>query len=165
MAEIAAELERPGDCAVLVLVLDLDRFKVVNDSLGHSAGDQLLISCADRIRLSLRPGDSVCRLGGDEFAILLRAPADHHAAGVVAERLLNLLRKPVIVGDDEVFPSASIGIAVSNRATSWRISSATLTRRCIRRRARVATAGKLSTVRCGRRSSTAFAPRPTFAVR
>jgi diguanylate cyclase (GGDEF)-like protein len=111
MAEIAAELERPGDCAVLVLVLDLDRFKVVNDSLGHSAGDQLLISCADRIRLSLRPGDSVCRLGGDEFAILLRAPADHHAAGVVAERLLNLLRKPVIVGDDEVFPSASIGIA------------------------------------------------------
>ncbi|MEM7140271.1 MAG: EAL domain-containing protein [Actinomycetota bacterium] len=110
VGEIASELERgDGDCAVLVL--DLDRFKVVNDSLGHSVGDQLLITCADRIRLSLRPGDSVCRLGGDEFAILLRAPADAHAAGVVADRLLTLLREPVTVGDDEVYPSASIGIA------------------------------------------------------
>lgn len=110
VGEIAVELEREGDCAVLVL--DLDRFKVVNDSLGHSVGDQLLITCADRIRLSLRPGDSVCRLGGDEFAILLRAPADAHTAGVVASRLLALLREPVTVGDDEIFPSASIGFAI-----------------------------------------------------
>lgn len=112
VAEIADELERPGAGACAVLVLDLDRFKVVNDSLGHSVGDQLLITCADRIRLSLRPGDSVCRLGGDEFAILLRAPADIHAAGIVADRLLQLLRDPVAVGDDEVFPSASIGVAI-----------------------------------------------------
>jgi len=110
VAEIVAELAQPDGCSVLVL--DLDRFKVVNDSLGHSVGDQLLITCADRIRLSLRPGDSVCRLGGDEFAILLRAPADHHAAGVVAERLLTLLREPVAIGDDEVYPSASIGVAI-----------------------------------------------------
>jgi diguanylate cyclase (GGDEF)-like protein/PAS domain S-box-containing protein len=111
VAEVTDELERSGACAVLVL--DLDRFKVVNDSLGHSVGDQLLVTCADRIRLSLRPGDSVCRLGGDEFAILLRSPADTHAAGVVADRLLTLLREPVTVGDDEVFPSASIGVALS----------------------------------------------------
>jgi len=110
VTEIVAELEQPGGCAVLVL--DLDRFKVVNDSLGHSVGDQLLVTCADRIRLSLRPGDSVCRLGGDEFAILLRSPADHHAAGAVAERLLTLLREPVAVGEHEVFPSASIGVAI-----------------------------------------------------
>lgn len=110
--EIIEELADGGDCAVLVL--DLDRFKVVNDSLGHSVGDQLLITCSDRIRLSLRPGDSLCRLGGDEFAILLRAPADAHAAGVVADRLLALLREPVTVGDDEIFPSASIGIATPN---------------------------------------------------
>ena len=110
VAEITAELERPGDCAVLVL--DLDRFKVVNDSLGHSVGDQLLVTCADRIRLSLRPGDSVSRLGGDEFAILLRAPADDHSAAAVAERLLALLREPVVVGDAEVFPSGSIGVAI-----------------------------------------------------
>lgn len=110
VGEIATELGRPGDCAVLVL--DLDRFKVVNDSLGHSAGDQLLIACADRIRLSLRPGDSVCRLGGDEFAVLLRSPADHHVAAVVAERLLALLAEPVTVEGDELFPSASIGVAL-----------------------------------------------------
>ncbi len=110
VADVARELTHGHQCAVLVL--DLDRFKVVNDSLGHSVGDQLLITCADRIRLSLRPGDSVCRLGGDEFAILLRAPADASAASVVADRLLGLLAEPVRIAGEEVFPSASIGIAI-----------------------------------------------------
>ncbi len=110
VSQVAQELSQSNECAVLVL--DLDRFKVVNDSLGHSVGDQLLITCSDRIRLSLRPGDAVCRLGGDEFAILLRYPADERAASVVAERLLSLLREPVRVGGEEVFPSASVGIAV-----------------------------------------------------
>ncbi len=110
VAQVSTELARSNECAVLVL--DLDRFKVVNDSLGHSVGDQLLITCSDRIRLSLRPGDAVCRLGGDEFAILLRAPADPRAASVVADRLLRLLREPVRVGGEEVFPSASVGIAI-----------------------------------------------------
>jgi diguanylate cyclase (GGDEF)-like protein/PAS domain S-box-containing protein len=110
VAQVSTELARSNECAVLVL--DLDRFKVVNDSLGHSVGDQLLITCSDRIRVSLRPGDAVCRLGGDEFAILLRAPADPRAASVVAERLLRLLREPVRVGGEEVFPSASVGIAI-----------------------------------------------------
>jgi len=96
---------------VAMLVLDLDRFKVVNDSLGHPVGDQLLITCSDRIRLSLRPGDLVCRLGGDEFAILLTSPAGMGTASAVAERLLSLLREPARISDVEVFPSASIGIS------------------------------------------------------
>ncbi|MEO0493086.1 MAG: EAL domain-containing protein [Actinomycetota bacterium] len=110
VADVSAELSVGQEFAVIIL--DLDRFKLVNDSLGHPAGDQLLITCADRIRLSLRPGDLVCRLGGDEFAILLRSPADVASASVVADRLLGLLSEPVRVGDEEVFPSASIGIAV-----------------------------------------------------
>lgn len=110
VADVAIEFGHSRQCAVLVL--DLDRFKVVNDSLGHSVGDQLLITCADRIRLSLRPDDTVCRLGGDEFAILLRAPADPSAAAAVADRLLSLLRDPVQIAGEEVFPSASIGIAI-----------------------------------------------------
>ncbi|MEM9466743.1 MAG: EAL domain-containing protein [Actinomycetota bacterium] len=110
VAHVATELRHGLDFSVLIL--DLDRFKLVNDSLGHGAGDQLLITCADRIRLSLRPGDLVCRLGGDEFAILLRSPADAAAAAVVADRLLRLLSEPVRIDDEEVFPSASIGIAI-----------------------------------------------------
>ncbi|MEM8708551.1 MAG: EAL domain-containing protein, partial [Actinomycetota bacterium] len=110
VSDVSAELALGQEFAVIIL--DLDRFKLVNDSLGHPAGDQLLITCADRIRLSLRPGDLVCRLGGDEFAILLRSPADTAAASVVADRLLGLLSEPVRIGDEEVFPSASIGIAV-----------------------------------------------------
>jgi len=110
VTDVATELGHTRQCAVLVL--DLDRFKVVNDSLGHSVGDQLLVTCADRIRLSLRPGDTVCRLGGDEFAILLRAPADSSAVAAVADRLLSLLREPVQIAGEEVFPSASIGIAI-----------------------------------------------------
>jgi len=110
VADIADELAHGRDCAVLIL--DLDRFKLVNDSLGHNAGDTLLITCADRIRLSVRPGDTVCRLGGDEFAILLRSPADAGAATAVAERLLRLLADPVRIDDEEVFTSASVGIAI-----------------------------------------------------
>lgn len=104
------ELARSSKCAVIML--DLDRFKDVNDLLGHSAGDQLLIACSDRIRLSLRPGDAVARLGGDEFAVLLRGPVDPGSAGVVAERLLRLLREPVRIDNEEVHPSASVGIAI-----------------------------------------------------
>jgi len=110
LAQSNRRLQESRDDAMLVL--DLDRFKVVNDSLGHSVGDQLLVVCADRIRLSLRPGDLLCRLGGDEFAILLTTPADMATASAVADRLLALLREPAQIGDLEVFPSASIGIAI-----------------------------------------------------
>ncbi|MDG1410834.1 MAG: EAL domain-containing protein [Acidimicrobiales bacterium] len=104
------ELAGPNECAVLMI--DLDRFKDINDLLGHSAGDQLLISCSDRIRLSLRPGDAVSRFGGDEFSVLLRGPVDPDAVSVVAERLLSLLREPVRIGSEKMYPSASVGIAI-----------------------------------------------------
>lgn len=95
-----------------VLFLDLDRFKVVNDSLGHALGDLLLISVAERLRIALRATDTVARLGGDEFTILLEI--DHLADAVrTAERIQEALRVPFRVGENEIFTTASIGIALS----------------------------------------------------
>jgi len=102
--------EREG---VAVLFIDLDRFKVVNDSLGHAAGDQLLIGVADRIRSCLRDGDTAARLGGDEFAVLLPRLSDPAAAEPVAARLLAELRAPFDLNGAEAYVSASIGIAFS----------------------------------------------------
>jgi diguanylate cyclase (GGDEF)-like protein/PAS domain S-box-containing protein len=100
------------DSQFAVLFLDLDRFKVVNDSLGHALGDQLLIAVADRLRASLGPTDTVARLGGDEFTILLEI--DHLADAVrTAERIQENLRVPFRVGEHEIFATASIGIALS----------------------------------------------------
>jgi len=95
-----------------VLFLDLDRFKIVNDSLGHAFGDLLLISVAERLRNALRATDTVARLGGDEFTILLEI--DHLADAVrTAERIQEALRVPFRVGENEIFTTASIGIALS----------------------------------------------------
>jgi diguanylate cyclase (GGDEF)-like protein/PAS domain S-box-containing protein len=96
-----------------VLFLDLDRFKVVNDSLGHMVGDQLLIGIARRLEKSLRPGDSVARLGGDEFTVLLEDISDVSEATAVAERLQKELSRPFNLGGHEVFTTVSIGIAPS----------------------------------------------------
>jgi diguanylate cyclase (GGDEF)-like protein/PAS domain S-box-containing protein len=97
-----------------VLFLDLDGFKSINDSLGHAAGDELLIEFGKRLSMFLRPGDSVARLGGDEFAILLTDISGIHEATRVAERIHELLSLKFLIGDKEVFASASIGIAVSS---------------------------------------------------
>lgn len=94
-----------------VLFLDLDRFKVVNDSLGHAHGDDLLISMARRLETCVRPGDTVARLGGDEFAVLLDDIVDAGDATRVADRIERELQEPFRLGDHEVFTSASIGIA------------------------------------------------------
>ena len=94
-----------------VLFLDIDDFKTVNDSMGHTAGDELLKTLAQRLMLAVRPSDTAARLGGDEFAILLE-DASQDEAEVVAQRLLAALAVPVKVGDREVKTSASIGIAV-----------------------------------------------------
>jgi diguanylate cyclase (GGDEF)-like protein/PAS domain S-box-containing protein len=95
-----------------VLFLDLDRFKIVNDSLGHLVGDRLLVEVSDRLLSALRPGDTVARLGGDEFTILLEDLADFEEAQTVADRVLGMLDAPFVVAGQELYLSASIGIAM-----------------------------------------------------
>ena len=98
-----------------VLFLDIDRFKLVNDSMGHRAGDQLLIAIARRLDRIRRAGDTVARLGGDEFAILVEGVGDASAAGPVADRVQRELSQPFEVNGQEVFTSASIGIALGGQ--------------------------------------------------
>ncbi|NJL47500.1 MAG: EAL domain-containing protein [Leptolyngbyaceae cyanobacterium SM2_5_2] len=96
-----------------ILFIDLDRFKVINDSLGHLTGDQFLIEISIRLKSDLRPQDTIARLGGDEFAILLHDIQTVEMAVEVAERLQKELAKPLWLDSHEIFPSASIGIAFS----------------------------------------------------
>ena len=98
--------------AVAVLFLDLDNFKTVNDSLGHSAGDRLLVAVAGRIEGCLRPSDTAARFGGDEFAVLLRGVRSSPEAVDAADRLLDALRNPFAISGHEVFIGASIGVAM-----------------------------------------------------
>jgi len=115
-------VKRHKDSMFAVLFLDLDRFKVINDSLGHDVGDQLLISLARRLETSLRLSDTVAhlggmptmaRLGGDEFTVLLDEIHNVSDATCVAERLQQQLAAPFTIGGHEVFTTASIGIALS----------------------------------------------------
>jgi diguanylate cyclase (GGDEF)-like protein len=96
-----------------VLFLDIDRFKVINDSLGHTVGDQLLVALGQRLVNCLRPGDTVARLGGDEFVVLLDDTSGGGNAIFVAERIKKAFATPFIVGGNEVFATASIGIALN----------------------------------------------------
>ncbi len=99
---------------VAVLFIDLDRFKVINDTLGHTVGDQLLVEVSNRLGSSLRPGDTVARLGGDEFGLLLEDVADAETAEAVAVRVETELARPLHFEGREVFVTASIGIALSS---------------------------------------------------
>jgi diguanylate cyclase (GGDEF)-like protein len=96
---------------VAVLLADLDRFKVVNDSLGHTAGDRLLVAVANRILGSLQPGEVTARFGGDEFAVLSEGAGGPEGAEAIAARLHDALLAPFVLDGREVHVSASIGIA------------------------------------------------------
>jgi diguanylate cyclase (GGDEF)-like protein/PAS domain S-box-containing protein len=97
-----------------VLYLDLDRFKTVNDNLGHAVGDRLLQVVAQRLQQTLRPSDSVARLGGDEFAAILADLHDPSEAMYVAERLLAVVAEPVDLGDTTLVTTVSIGLAAAD---------------------------------------------------
>ena len=105
----------PGQLFALIF-LDLDHFKVVNDSVGHHAGDELLMAVARRLEGCLRGGDMVARLGGDEFALLLERVQDGSDAAHVAERIQASLAAPVNVGGYDLFTTASLGIVLSSSA-------------------------------------------------
>jgi diguanylate cyclase (GGDEF)-like protein/PAS domain S-box-containing protein len=108
----ALDRRRPGDGSrhVAVLFVDLDDFKVVNDSLGHDAGDELLQVVAQRLGGALRPGDVIARLGGDEFSVLL-PDVSRPAAMAVAERVAAMLRAPIAIGGHQRFVTASVGVS------------------------------------------------------
>ncbi len=106
--------KRREDRLFAVLFLDLDRFKVINDSLGHMVGDQLLVGIARRLEICLRPGDTVARLGGDEFTVLLEDLMSVTESIDVADRLQKALALPFNLNGHEVFATVSIGIALSS---------------------------------------------------
>jgi diguanylate cyclase (GGDEF)-like protein/PAS domain S-box-containing protein len=110
--EIALARAARHKSMVAVLFLDLDRFKVVNDSLGHETGDRLLVAVSRRLRSCLRPGDTFARLGGDEFTILLEDVAGASDAARIAERLIEALQEPFTLDTREVVIGGSIGIAI-----------------------------------------------------
>jgi diguanylate cyclase (GGDEF)-like protein len=106
--------KRRKDYLFAVLFLDLDRFKVVNDSLGHAIGDQLLVAIAQRLTACLRVGDTVARLGGDEFVLLLEDIDGVNEATNIVNRLQKTITSPILLDGHEVFITASIGIALSS---------------------------------------------------
>ncbi|MDQ3741965.1 MAG: EAL domain-containing protein, partial [Actinomycetota bacterium] len=112
---LAARPRRRGTTAVVLL--DIDQFKVVNDSLGHDAGDQLLLAVAPRLVDAVRPGDTVGRLGGDEFVVVCEGVADAAGAATVAARLVRAFNEPFLLAGEHHHLSASVGIALADAAT------------------------------------------------
>ncbi len=109
--EHALARRSPQDRSIAVLFLDIDDFKRINDSLGHSAGDKLLVQFSDRLRGCIRTGDTAARLGGDEFAVLLDKPEDAESA---AARLMDVLTTGFLVESTEVFVTVSTGISIND---------------------------------------------------
>ncbi len=114
--QLEAAIDRhAGDGGFSVLFLDLDHFKVANDSYGHAFGDNLLRSVAGRLRSAIRSGDTVARLGGDEFAIILDGLTDPAAVSMRAAQLIELMRAPFLVEDQRITATVSIGCAIAPR--------------------------------------------------
>jgi diguanylate cyclase (GGDEF)-like protein/PAS domain S-box-containing protein len=111
--------KRNANYRFAILFLDIDRFKVINDSLGHMVGDRLLMAIAQRITQCLRPSDTIARLGGDEFVIMLEDIKDTTDVTMVADRIQRELAQPFILQGHEIFTSASIGIALSEIGYEW----------------------------------------------
>jgi diguanylate cyclase (GGDEF)-like protein/PAS domain S-box-containing protein len=97
-----------------VMLIDLDDFKIVNDTRGHAAGDALLVAVTNRLREAVRPEDTCARLGGDEFAVLVEGLASDDEAEQLAERILTVLKQPFELGDEELVVHASIGLSTSD---------------------------------------------------
>ena len=160
---VARSVERGGDGVISVLFVDLDDFKVVNDSIGHQAGDDLLIAVAERLKSCVRSEDLVARLSGDEFAVLLESAVDQAQAVAVVRRLQDKMRMPVVVGGREVLISASVGLVVEPELWSivLRPSFRRRTWRCTEQRARARVGSRSSTTRCTRSSSKSSTSRAT----
>lgn len=107
----AVRIARRGGDNISVMLLDMDRFKAINDTLGHTVGDQALREVGARVRAALRDSDIVARLGGDEFGVLLATGDKEHAPRVVAEKIQSALEQPLVVGGQSMDVAASIGIA------------------------------------------------------
>jgi len=105
--------KRRREYTFAVLFVDIDQFKVINDSLGHLYGDQLLVSIGRRMKESLRSSDTIARFGGDEFAILLEITGDKDSAHIIGEKLQKALKRPFILNGRELYTTASIGIILS----------------------------------------------------
>jgi diguanylate cyclase (GGDEF)-like protein/PAS domain S-box-containing protein len=112
LVSLASESAKRRHCKIAVLFIDLDRFKVINDTLGHEAGDILLREMAARFRESLRGGDLVARLGGDEFVVLVQDISDPAQVGAVARQLLSAVMRPIDIHGQEWRVTASIGICL-----------------------------------------------------
>ncbi len=111
--EVGLERCTRSGTRVAVLLADIDRFKLVNDSLGHAAGDEMLCSVAERLRIAAGPTALLARFGSDEFCLLLEDVADDAAPMRLAERIVDQLAAPISIGDDSIFVTVSTGIAVS----------------------------------------------------
>lgn len=111
MEQSIARARRKGH-RVAVMVLDLDDFKIINDTHGHSAGDEVLIAVSQRLRKAVRESDTVARLGGDEFVVLLPETLHPQDAGTVAEKIIETIREPVEIGSRQYFLGVSVGLAI-----------------------------------------------------
>lgn len=114
---------------VCVMLIDLDGFKQVNDTLGHAAGDELLQVISQRLVDTMRDADSVARLGGDEFVIVAETATDEVNARIVADRVLEVLRQPVRVGDADLLVSGSVGLVIANASHDRTLDAGALLRK------------------------------------